>query len=303
MDKYLNKCLDSIINQTYNNLEIIIINDGSVDNSLKIIKYYQKKDSRIIIINQKNQGLSIARNNGIMKATGKFISFIDSDDSVDYDFIETLYNLLKKSNADIAVVGYYLASKNYCENKYNKEYVMDSLKTIKLFTSCDGKHYLMVWNKLYKRELFDNNLFPKNKLFEDMYTVSKAIIKANKIIVSEKQKYFYLNNRKDSICNKLSNNENDRVDQVNNLFSLVVNNYPKLYEHMIVYKILNYIYVCDKYLLKKDFSNILIRKTNQIIKNNLLLIINSDFSIRRKMQIIIFFINKKLYLNFIKDKY
>ena len=78
-----------------------------------------------------------------------------------------MYNLLKKSNADIAVVGYYLASKNYCENKYNKEYVMDSLKTIKLFTSCDGKHYLMVWNKLYKRELFDNNLFPKNKLFED----------------------------------------------------------------------------------------------------------------------------------------
>ena len=103
VEKYLERCLDSLINQTLKDIEIICINDGSTDNSSEILKEYAKKDSRIIIINQNNQGISVARNNGMNKAKGKYIGFVDSDDWVDLDFFEKLYKAAEKHNAQIAV--------------------------------------------------------------------------------------------------------------------------------------------------------------------------------------------------------
>jgi len=114
-EKYLKKCLDSVINQTYKDLEIICVNDGSIDNSLNILKEYKKKESRIIIIDKKNQGVSAARNDGIKKATGEYITFLDSDDWVELNTIEMLYNTLIKNKVDVVRCNYYI-NYNYNEN-------------------------------------------------------------------------------------------------------------------------------------------------------------------------------------------
>lgn len=106
-EKYLKRCLDSVINQTYKNLEIICVNDGSKDNSLQILQEYAQKDNRIIIIDKENAGVSAARNDGIRKATGEYIGFVDSDDWIELDMYEKMYKALKKYNTDIVRISYY----------------------------------------------------------------------------------------------------------------------------------------------------------------------------------------------------
>lgn len=110
-EKYIERCIESVLNQTYQNIEIVIVNDGSIDSSEALIEKYLDKDKRIIIINQKNCGVSAARNNGIKKSSGKYITFIDSDDYYEDDAIETLYNCIKKTNCDL-VRGNYRVIKN-----------------------------------------------------------------------------------------------------------------------------------------------------------------------------------------------
>ena len=104
--KYLPRCLDSVLKQTYQNLEIIVVDDGSTDNSPKIIKEYATKDNRIKVIHQKNAGLSAARNTGITKATGKYISFVDSDDEISHNMIKKLFDVLQRNNTDISVCSF-----------------------------------------------------------------------------------------------------------------------------------------------------------------------------------------------------
>lgn len=157
---YLEKCLDSIIHQTYNNLEIILINDESKDNSLKICKDYQKKDKRIIVIDQKNKGESGSRNVGIKKATGKYIAFIDGDDFIDNNFIEVLHNNI--SNYEMASVGYTQNFKEKIEyyNSTTASYTKQEFLSI-LLTNTNLRCFA---TKLYKMDIIKNNniLFNKN---------------------------------------------------------------------------------------------------------------------------------------------
>ena len=127
---YLSKCLESLINQTYKDIEIICINDGSTDNSLEILNKFQKKDNRIKIITQENQGLSAARNKGIVEANGEYISFIDSDDWVDLDFFEKLITALEKEHADIAAGSIIRARKTFSKPriKYEKEIIAQTFE-------------------------------------------------------------------------------------------------------------------------------------------------------------------------------
>lgn len=213
VEKYLNRCIDSVLKQTYKNIEIILIDDGSTDRSGKICDEYNKKDNRIIVIHQKNQGLSSARNNGLMKLKGKFVCFIDSDDFVETDYIESMYNNLIDNKVDMACCGYayfYENGKieeiNYgnIEKKYSKDEAQEYLNIIGYFN-------VATWNKLYKIELFDNIKFPINKKSEDWFIMYKLIDKcANGIYYSSKVKYLYFQ-RNGSITK--SNNVNfDCID-------------------------------------------------------------------------------------------
>ena len=194
MEDKLSKCLDTVVNQTYKNIEIIIINDGSKDNSLDIINDYAKKDSRIKVINQKNSGISVARNNGLNIATGKYICFADSDDYVEYDMIEKLLHCVKENKADICVCNYYEFSnggeKKKVEVGYSSLFGGTLLEHPELVRDID----YAPWNKIYKHELFDGISFPVNTKYEDLEAILKVFSKAKKIVKCDEYLYdYYIN--------------------------------------------------------------------------------------------------------------
>ncbi len=165
-EKYLKECLDSICNQTLTDIEIICVNDGSEDNSLKIIEEYKQKDNRIILINQDNLGVSAARNNGIKIATGEYIGFVDSDDYIDNDFYEKLYNAAKHNDSDMAVAGiirFKGVRKKYML-KFNEELRLTNIN--KIMQLCRIPRQCYTVNKIYKRNLLlEHNLFFKEGVY------------------------------------------------------------------------------------------------------------------------------------------
>lgn len=203
VEKYLDDCIKSLINQSYKNLEIIFIDDGSTDNSGKILDNYQKKDKRIKVYHKSNGGVSSAKNLGLKHSTGKYITFVDPDDYVTFEYVEYLLNLIKNNNADIAY------TKNFFDN-YNKKQVdkesisiIDSHKS--LYDILTYQINVAVWNKIYRREfLFDNNI----KFYEDIFMGEGfnfnvlAFSKANKIVTSNKKIYYYRRDNNTSATTK-----------------------------------------------------------------------------------------------------
>lgn len=207
--KYLKRCLDSIINQNFREIEIIIVNDCSTDNSLEIINDYTKQDNRIILINkEKNGGLSAARNSGIGIARGEYIVHIDSDDWIEQNYFKDMYEHAIKNEADIVISDFYKDFDNgqifYMRDQ--REYIeknTEVLKNIFLF-----KAYPSVWNKLIKKELYKkNNIFHPTEISigEDLCTSPKLIFFAKKIIKYNKAYYHYIQNPKSMIREKIQN--------------------------------------------------------------------------------------------------
>lgn len=196
VEKYLPKCLESLIKQTLKDIEIICVNDGSMDNSLTILKEFASKDSRIRIINNQHQGVAKTRNTGIEQSTGEYIGFVDSDDYIDIDFFEKLYNSATKSNSDIAIASI-LKHKNFF-NIYNAKYTKEEIAiTIqdKIKLCEDKKHFFFyAWNKIYHSGFIkENNIkFSEGQIYEDVMFAIKALYYSNKIISVYGTKYHYI---------------------------------------------------------------------------------------------------------------
>lgn len=194
VEKYLSKCIDSIINQSLTDIEIILVNDGSTDGSGLICDKYALKDSRIKVLHKSNGGLSDARNKGIEVATGEYIGFIDSDDWISKNMFEKLYNISKINNADIV-------QSNYIES-YNEDISIDKNinEEISIYSPMEMLEQLyteksiktvVVWNKLYRRELFKDIRFPKGKIHEDEFTTYKLIHKSRTVADINLPLYYY----------------------------------------------------------------------------------------------------------------
>lgn len=196
VEKYLPKCLESLIKQTLKDIEIICVNDGSMDNSLAILKEFASKDSRIRIIDNQHQGVAKTRNTGIEQSTGEYIGFVDSDDYIDIDFFEKLYNSATKSNSDIAIASI-LKHKNFF-NIYNAKYTKEEIAiTIqdKIKLCEDKKHFFFyAWNKIYHSGFIkENNIkFSEGQIYEDVMFAIKALYYSNKIISVYGTKYHYI---------------------------------------------------------------------------------------------------------------
>ena len=204
VEKYLEKCIESVLKQTYTNLQIILVDDGSPDNCGKICDEYAKRDSRIDVIHKVNGGLSEARNVGISKAKGRYIGFVDSDDYIKENMYEILLNLIKKYDADVSICNLYdvIDGNEYIRNKENgiREYSrLDILKEVLL----DKNIQSYAWNKLYKKELFDEVKYPIGKKYEDIGTTFYIFEKCNKIVVTSEPEYYYLK-RSDSLVNNVT---------------------------------------------------------------------------------------------------
>ncbi|HEL1969404.1 glycosyltransferase family 2 protein [Streptococcus suis] len=199
VENYLRKCLESVRNQSYQNLEIILVNDGSQDSSGAICDEYCKKDSRVKCIHKKNGGLSDARNAGIEVATGEYLCFIDSDDSIHKQYVEILLRSLKKYDADIAVCNFQRVQEN--EITFEQEIDLSEICVNALnqdeswFALYDDKlkfQYTTVWSKLYKRYIFTALHFPVGRLNEDSATAHQIIGLIGKSIYVDAVLYYYL---------------------------------------------------------------------------------------------------------------
>lgn len=203
--QFLPACLDSVVQQTYRNLEIIIVNDGSTDESFEICKAYAKEDPRIVLVDQENQGLSGARNSGIRKATGTYITFIDSDDVLQEDMLEYLLRLIKCYDADMSVCQKRLIDGRGDPIADDWEYrgrvlrgnenCMDAFFRLPELEVC-------AWGKLYKREMFRDTEYPLGKYHEDVFTTHLLVEKCQCIAAGEQRMYLY-RQREGSIVNSM----------------------------------------------------------------------------------------------------
>lgn len=215
-EKYINACVDSIISQTYKNIEIILVDDGSQDKSPIICETYKKKDARVKVIHKENGGLSSARNAGIDIANGEYLAFVDSDDSIHHTFIASLYQMCEENDCDIAQCDY-LATKDDSiklePQKKNRINIISSQEAVK--KCCEGYEsvkFIVSWDKLYKAYLFSDIRFPEGKIHEDNFVSYQLFWKANKIVISNQCLYWYLQRRDSIIGRKYNKNRLDSLD-------------------------------------------------------------------------------------------
>ena len=194
VEPYLDKCVRSIVEQTYKNLEIILVDDGSPDNCPAMCDAWASKDSRIKVIHKENGGLSDARNVGLAVAIGEYISFIDSDDWIEPDFIRELYDAMERTGAEIAECGttYVDEAGNVLRQRSVVPIAcMDKLEALRRLVLEDGI-YQTVWNKLYRRAVIEGVLFEKGKHHEDDFWTYQIFDRIEKLAVVERPMYYYL---------------------------------------------------------------------------------------------------------------
>ena len=235
VEKYLSRCLESIINQTYSNIEIICINDGSKDNCKDILDEFIKKDKRIKIIKKENGGLSDARNKGIEIASGKYITFVDSDDVITNDYVEYLYNLIKKYDTKISICNREIVWESYekSKEKIEKE---NGFKEEKLTAEQAFRNMLLdqgidicAYAKMYERSLWKEIRYPVGTVYEDSATTYKLLDSTDFIAYGTKKCYFYIA-RPGSISKHkgFDEREFDYINNTNMMLEYIGNKYSNL---------------------------------------------------------------------------
>lgn len=297
VEEYLEKCIESIIKQTYENLEIILVDDGSTDNSGKICDIYAKKDERIKTIHRENSGVSVTRNIGLENCNGEYIGFVDPDDYISPTMYEILYDTLKRNNADISMCSYQCFdsekiefTKSNNEISYNKNEALKELILDKDITS-------HLWNKLYKKDLFNEVSFPINKIYEDVGTIYFVLEKANLIIYNKSIQYAYFQ-RSTSLCNSISEKKmNNYIEMIDDRYKYLKSNFKELEEILNISRIqssliFNYIVAKDK---NKELFNsqLLVNDYNKNIKIKFNLV--KYMKLKYIMALIILKINRNLF--------
>lgn len=309
VEKYLENCIESILNQTFKDYELILVNDGSTDKSGEICDDYKKKDSRIRVIHKANGGLSSARNEGLNVACGQYIGFVDSDDSIHPRMYEILYDLIQKYKADISYCNYKntydLINKQHEEIKFMEVSEMNNIQAINsLYEDYIGVKLVVAWNKLYNKDLFNDLRYKVGRIHEDEFMAHRILYKCNKIVYVNTEMYYYLQ-REGSIMSKLSDkrrvdkllSQSDRmrffkkIDLIN-ICDDICKMY--LYEFLKLYKELINKGEYDKkflYELRRDF-----------ILNLRILFKQNYISIKEKISYLIFAISPRIYIdNFLKN--
>ncbi|HBC30958.1 MAG TPA: glycosyl transferase family 2 [Clostridiales bacterium] len=291
VEKYLTRCINSILSQTYQNIEIILVDDESPDRCPEICDNFTRQDSRIFVIHEKHSGLSIARNAGINLARGSLLGFIDSDDYIDPNMYEHLYDMMLKDDADIAICGRYIVYENgetktkNCKNivhfKMDSEGAIRRMCSLRYFdtSSCD---------RLYKRTLFSSIRFPKKTICEDWYIMYKLFDSARNIVYDSTPLYYYFQ-RKNSISRN-HNISNAPIDASEKLLEFAIKNYPSIIDEAASAFAFANIGVYNQYIkYHKKCETALKNSMKYNVKTKMKNIINSKYiSAFKKMQAIVF---------------
>lgn len=230
VEKYLDRCVDSIINQTYKNLEIILVDDGSPDNCPQMCDDYAKKDSRIKVVHKENGGLSDARNVGMKVATGEYVSFIDSDDYVSLDFYETLLETIVDNDSDIVECGVVKFYENEKFDKYNDDLKVTNYDTVDALDGLINENPFKqhVWNKLYKSNIALDIPYAVGKLNEDEFWTYQIFGKAKKVTRINKTMYYYFQRGSSIMGNGYNIKRLDALEGKMNRQAYIEKNFPIL---------------------------------------------------------------------------
>lgn len=221
-EKYLKRCIDSIINQTYPCLEIILVNDGSTDDSLEICKEYAKKDKRIKVIDKENGGVSSARNAGLIHTTGSYVTFVDSDDFIDDRMYETKIKILKNDHADVIESGYRrFNDEGFHEEVHFTEEIIFNGLTNTISAVKQENNFCVVWNKIYKTSLFQNIYFPNFGLGEDYYVNVKIASRIKKKITITPVFYNYYANEEGLVSASFSKKWFDDIESAISVYQFL----------------------------------------------------------------------------------
>lgn len=264
VQEHLRECLDSLVRQSYSNIEIIIVNDGSTDQSEVICHSFVEKDDRIKYLFQENRGLSAARNTGIYNASGKYICFIDSDDYIHEDYIKKLYGILISNEADMSMCGYIREGKFATEFDDEKCEVVEGKTMMRHFYSYDVLLMNIVCNKLYRIDLFQNEKFPEGMLYEDFALNARIMYSCKKIAVCNDKLYFYRRNENGITMSHFSVHKLDALKQIENrlVFFYKVGEKSVYNRFLQEYEIenLKFFYLTKKYLKNRSIEKDLRKK-------------------------------------------
>ena len=249
VEQYIDKCIESICKQSYSNLEIILVDDGSPDNCPGKCDAWATLDSRIKVVHKKNGGLSDARNYGIEIAQGEYIAFVDSDDYIHPEMIERLYHKIENSCAELAVCNFEVVDDSgIAVNELSpiKSALLDREEYISLLHKDRWWYYTTAWNKLYRKQLFEDLRFPVGKVHEDVAIIHYVVEKCSLIVVIEDKLYYYV--KRDNSIMSSNHNAIKRMDEVealidrynfynmkgyndvqDKLYALILDNYSRYY--------------------------------------------------------------------------
>lgn len=258
VEQYLRRCLDSIVQQTYQNLEIILVNDGSLDDSDKIMQTYAEKDTRIKCIDKINGGLSDARNVGMQHASGEYIIFIDSDDYIDFVMIESLYNQIEKEQADVSICN--------IMNEYTTKQTPQCANT-DLYFVCGQEQFLAeyllgekipgsICNKLIKMEIAKQLLFPKGKIYEDAFYQYDLMQIAQKYVVNTKPYYHYFHRANSITTTPFKERDLVYIEIYQKFYDFIMVNYLSLKEIAFFRLAYAHFYIFDKMLQVDDYQKL-----------------------------------------------
>ncbi len=298
VEKYLAKCLDSIIGQTYTDLEIILVNDGTKDNSAVIAAEYEKKDSRICLVNQENGGLSFARNTGVSKANGKYTICIDSDDYIHKNMIEELVRLIEENDVDMSVCG--------ITNVYGKNEVKQCNKDMEFVcTNEEAFGHIMlgevipgsICNKLIKTDIYKSIEFPYGRRYEDAFFTTKLMPIVKNVAVTTKPYYYYVHREGSITTTPYKKQDFDIVDAYTINYEAVKKMYPALLDkasfrlQWAYFTVFDRILLLDKYKENEDYKKV----RNFLKSNGIKVALNKYFRKSRRIAALALLFNVGLY--------
>lgn len=308
VERYLERCIISILNQTYVNFELILVNDGSTDNSKDICEKYLSIDNRIKLINKKNGGVSSARNTGIELAIGEYIAFVDPDDYINKYMYEVLITTLKKDKSDMVICGYNKVDQNEINfQEINNHIDVNNVRTSKISKVealdkllIEGEKFVFAWNKIYKRKLFNELRYKNGKIYEDEFLAHRVLYRCNKVSVINEKLYFYIQRDGSIVNSKFTTKKFDKVYALKeridffkekNLLELK----EKAEKSFVDYFIWNYFVA---YQRLENVNSDLIKLKNEFNKVFFEILKNTKISWKEKLTLSLLYISPKAY-NFI----
>lgn len=299
VEKYLSRCIESILNQSITDLEIILVNDGSKDSSGKICDQYAERDSRIKVIHKINEGPSVARNIGIECSSGSYIGFVDSDDYIAEDMYEVLLNNIEKENADISMCDLiHCYEGEVISTECEKEYcVWDSKEAIKVVMEAKKTSVTPV-NKLYKRELFEQIRYPKDiSSGEDGFVIIDLLLISKKVVFTSEKKYYYIHRKNSITTSEFNEKDLDVIKVYQKNYQVITERYPELEETAKMRCMWADFYVLDKWMISNKYDNydVIKKIIKELRKNYVFILKNKCFNNTRKMAMSLLMINQKLY--------